>query len=469
MKKTRHHNILLIGVTLIAFGLTLPVDAQARQTPRKKPAPSGVSRLIAPALIPGTRPEMNSPGFWIGRHPFPDRVLLDAKGIEALNAKIRNELKVSYDLASYPPTYRGSDLASALLQDQSRVSYRKLYNSQGTAVDKAHLDPYFENQNLGAIPAEIKVGFGLIVKNAEQRVLPTAAGLYLARINRDFDRLQNSVLDIGTPVALLHTSRDGEWRYIIAPSGEGWVQNSHIATCAFEDMKAYVRTPKFIVITASKGDLYLNRAMTVYGSHARMGQRLPLRQDHGEVVEVLLPDRNPDGSVRLIAAFLRKRDVHIGYLPYTPRTIIYQAFEFLNSPYGWGDLNGEQDCSSFIRGVFATTGVELPRNSLSQSQTGRALEGFNRETPLTEKNELLRTRGIGGVTLLRMTGHIMLYLGTVDATAYAIHGMYGYHTRVNNNDVFYVVNRIVVTDLNLEEETRSGPFLEKIDRVRIVE
>ena len=300
-------------------------------------------------------------------------------------------------------------------------------------------------------------------------MLPTADGLYPARVSREFDRLQNSTLDIGTPVAILHTSSDRSWHYVVAPSGEGWVRSSQIATCAFEDMKAYVRATNFIVITAVKGDLYLNRGMTVYASHARMGQRFPLRQDHGDVVEIVLPDRKPDGSVHMIPAFLRKRDVHAGYLPYTPRTIIYQAFEFLNSPYGWGDRNGEQDCSSFIRGVFATTGIDLPRNSLSQSQTGRALEGFSRETPMDQKIALLQTRGIGGITLLRMTGHIMLYLGTVDATPYAIHGIYGYHTRIKNNDAVYVVNRIVVTDLNLGEETRIGPFLERIDRVRMVE
>ncbi|MFA7465519.1 MAG: hypothetical protein WCY54_10735, partial [Syntrophales bacterium] len=40
-----------------------------------------VTHSVAPALIPGTRAEMNTAGFWIGLHPFPDRIILDGPSI----------------------------------------------------------------------------------------------------------------------------------------------------------------------------------------------------------------------------------------------------------------------------------------------------------------------------------------------------------------------------------------------------
>ena len=75
-----------------------------------------------------------------------------------------------------------------------------------------------------------------------------------------------------------------------------------------------------------------------------------------------------------------ERQVSRGYLPYTPRTVIFQAFKLLHSPYGWGDMYGEQDCSRFIQLVFSTVGIQFPRNSLQQAKVGRLIADFARES-----------------------------------------------------------------------------------------
>ncbi len=448
----------------MATCLVPSTEARTRKAASGAPPP----QVMAPALIEGTRSEMNSPGFWIGRHPFPDKLIMDPKGILDFNEAIRNELKISYDLSSYPPTYQGSSLIPALMQDFANVSRLRLYSSGGAPVTRAMLSAIKENMSIDKIPAEITVQFGFAVRSADMRALPVSEGFYQARVKRDFDQLQTSSLDIGTPVAVLHTSADGKWHYVVAPLGEGWTEAGRLALCPYEEMRAYLKKTDFVVITSVKGDLYLNEEMTKFYARARMGQRFPLIQDWDDFVEIGLPGGN--GSARFMSAFIRKKDVHRGYLPYTPRAAILQAFEFLNDPYGWGDMNGEQDCSSFIRGVFATVGIELPRNSLFQSKTGRPLGLFERETPLEQKIDLLSRKGIGGITLLRMTGHIMLYLGTADGVPYAIHGIYGYRDQVNKREaVIRIINRIVVTDLNLGKSTRLGPMLKRIDTVSVIE
>ncbi len=471
MKKKFASAIILKTVLTVLFVcvLFLPPEAVAKRAPAKKTASPQFVQTLAPSLIAGTRPEMNSPGFWIGLHPFPDGVILDREGIRAFNRTVQNELKISYDLTEYPATYPGEDLVSALKQDYSAISGVKLYLSSGAPVNRDLLLAIRENMNIKSIPPEIAVRFGFAVKGSDKRSLPLSTGLYQARVSRNFDRLQISSIELGTPLAILHSSADRKWRYVVAPYGEGWVEESRIVECPFEIVKKYLQEAEFAVITAVKADIYLNSNLTRFYDRAKMGSRFQLLQEHGDKVEIRIPGRGPNGSFRFQSGFIRKKDVNRGYLAYTPRNILLQAFEFLNEPYGWGDMNGDQDCSSFIRSVFATVGIELPRNSQFQSKTGKSIGAFDRDVPLEKKLELLVKRGVGGITLLRMTGHIMLYVGAVDGTPYAIHGIYGYHDMVNRKETVKVINRIVITDLFLGNSTRLGPFIKRIDTVKTIE
>ncbi|MDY6973783.1 MAG: hypothetical protein SV775_15895, partial [Thermodesulfobacteriota bacterium] len=74
--------------------------------------------LSAPILLPDTMPEMNAPGFWIGLHPRPDKVIMSVKEIQLLNRFIRDELGSVKDIAHYPPVvsrYKVNDLITSQL------------------------------------------------------------------------------------------------------------------------------------------------------------------------------------------------------------------------------------------------------------------------------------------------------------------------------------------------------------------
>jgi len=426
-----------------------------------------VTHSVAPALIPGTRAEMNTAGFWIGLHPFPDRIILDGPSIREMNAAIRNELKISYDISSFPASLPGAGVVGAMEQDLSSFRRGHLYSAGGKKLDAEAVRTVRANMNLESIPAEIRVQFGFVARSSPQRALPCAGGYYLSKSFQDFDRLQISVLDPGTPVAILHTSRDGRWHYATAPHGEGWVDSDAVSHCPVELLRKNLSRPGFIVVTAPKADIFTDPGLTAYRDRARMGTRLPLLKESRDSVEVLLPSRDKAGRCSFSSGFIRKKDVHNGYLPYTPRNILLQAFEFLNEPYGWGDLNGEQDCSTFIRNVFATVGIELPRNSLFQSRTGRPMELAGRGAA-ADKNSLLALKGVGGITLLRMKGHIMLYLGSANGVPYVIHAIWGYRQKDKRREVMRVVNRVVVTSLSLGKDTRAGSFLDRIDTARVM-
>jgi cell wall-associated NlpC family hydrolase len=61
-----------------------------------------------------------------------------------------------------------------------------------------------------------------------------------------------------------------------------------------------------------------------------------------------------------------------------PRTVgaLREAFSYLGVPYVWGgEGRSGLDCSAFVRNVFATQGVRLPRHSGDQVAVGREVQG----------------------------------------------------------------------------------------------
>ena len=183
---------------------------------------------------------------------------------------------------------------------------------------------------------------------------------------------------------------------------------------------------------------------------------------------IMLPIRNEDGSVRFSTGYIQIKDTHDGFLAYTPRNIIEQAFELLNTPYGWGGMYGEQDCSAFLQEIFSTVGIHLPRNSSAQAKVGKLLGEFDKNVSSAKKLEVLSKDAVGGATILSLKGHIMLFLGTFGGRAYTIHETWGYREHGWWRDRVRVLNRVVVSDLSLGEGSHKGSLLERLLSVRMV-
>ena len=71
-------------------------------------------------------------------------------------------------------------------------------------------------------------------------------------------------------------------------------------------------------------------------------------------------------------------DVSVGYLPYTRRNIVAQAFKLLGDRHGWSGQNESRDASGLSMDVFASFGIRLPRNSscLLYTSSGICQSGF---------------------------------------------------------------------------------------------
>src|SRR3989338_4703065 len=210
----------------------------------------------APALLPHTFREMKTAGFWISRHPSPDQVVLTPEEIIALNSQIRSELKLTHDLKQFKTSSKELIVSFNLLLDE--FSKRGLFLEDGNKAKAAFFDEMKNNMALEILGAEIKPQYGLIVHFARQRFFPAEKGLYAEAGDIDFDELQNSDLDVGTPVVVLHKSKDEKWIYVQSEISSGWVKAEKVAICTLEEFDEFVSAQG--VVTQAKADIYLDNA-----------------------------------------------------------------------------------------------------------------------------------------------------------------------------------------------------------------
>ena len=368
---------------------------------------------------------MKTAGFWISRHSSPDAVIMDLKQIDQFNERLRTGLNLT--------------------------------TNEAIGNIKLTKDIFTCHMNLSGAAIAAAPRYGLVVHYASQRFLPTRKGLYQGKNGHDFDQLQNSALDVGTPVAVVHTSADGLWYYALTAISDGWVEAKYIALGNVRQVRKFAEGKDFAVVIRPKADIFMNGSMTEYDDYVRMGTRLPLARIDAGRVTVNVPVMDADGTLVVKKAYMNAEDVNIGFLPFTARNIYKQALMMLNQPYGWGDMYGEQDCSRFLQMVFATVGIMLPRDSKTQAQVGNSIVDFNGKSDDAAKIAAI-VRVPAANTILAMKGHIMLYLGTVDGKPYVIHD-----TTVS------AMNRVIISDLSLGQGTPKGSLLKRLTRTVTIE
>lgn len=415
----------------------------------------------APHPLPRVESHMNSAGFWISRHPSPDTLIMTPMKIREFNAHIRDNLKLTRDIfktETFLPSISLKDLFEKTNRD---IESKKYFDAQGLQPKEKFFKPLLQNTNQDKT---FEPQYGLVVRFTDERILPTADGLYEEPGDIEFDQLQNSGLDIGTPVLILHYSQDNKWVYEMNEISEGWIRAEDIAIGDLKSVQDYAEAAAFVVVTKPKADIYHDERRTNFIGTIRMGSRLPLSPDTNSAT-VQIPARDESGKLIFTHGRLNANEIREGYVPFIARNLFQQAFAMLHQPYGWGDAHGEQDCSRFLQEVFAAFGIKLPRNSKEQAQTGLAAATFDDSTTDPQKQDILA--GLGrNIYILTMKGHIMLYVGSIDKNAYAIHDAHAYREKTPDGDVARVIHRVAVTDLNLGEGSQKGSLLRRLTGVR---
>lgn len=394
-------------------------------------------------------PGLVTPSYWIKQNNDGDKVILDAAGVKKFNASVRQKSKEVADLANYPPTLAGSTVKK-MLSDNTLFDETLYLN--GSAVSSSYKNILKKQINLAAVPEKVTTKWGITVKRTNVRNIPTGEGLFFYPHDKEFDALQETALDPGEAVAVLHQSANGFFYFVQAGNYFGWVSKFDIALTDRQTWMQYLKPKNFLVVTAR------DFARKVGGSNVlyQQGSVLPVTGTSNSYYKVVVPVRGGNGSLQGQEIYVDKNEqaVHYGYLPYTANNIIRSVFRFHNASYGWGGSKNSVDCSSLIFNAYRTVGIYLPRNADQQENSA----GIKHK--LTGLNDSQRREIIGRLrpgAALYMEGHAVVYLGQLRGEPYVIHALGSYYA----NDGAQKVMRVVVSDLTLLRGTGKS-FLQSV-------
>lgn len=215
-------------------------------------------------------------------------------------------------------------------------------------LSASYFTKLFANCNEKAIARHNPVRYGVITESRQLRTYPTHDVSYDTPNDIEFDLNCETVLKTGEPVVVLYQSADGDWLLVQSYNYLGWVA---IENVVLTDRQTWLHLEDhpFVVVTGNRILLDFNHYHPAASrKELTMGTRLPLAVEKPETVDgvstlssyvCLLPVRNQDGMlehqpVRIPYGL----DVMEGYLPYTSRNFITQAFKMLGERYGWSSL-----------------------------------------------------------------------------------------------------------------------------------
>lgn len=386
--------------------------------------------------VPGIRLPMLSAAFWIERIG-DDSERLTSDAIAGLNRRNLASDPHLHNLANFPDTLPREQLMS-LLGGVSRPAPSPRYYADGREVSSADYARLESSLGREALPAELEVQWGLVVRRDSMRSYPTGERVFRDPAEQDLDRFQESGVFPGQVVALLHESTDGKWWFAVNYHYAAWLPKAAVAIGPREEIERWRnRAPRLVVTGAQVGTNFNPLEPRTSQLLLDMGTSLPLMTaaEVGHNVNgqnpyashvVELPVRGDGGRLEFRPALIaRSRDVSVGNLPYRPSVLLRQAFKFLGERYGWGHDYDARDCTGFVGEVYKTFGILMPRNSAQQGKSDFAPDRFfaDGDGDSERRQRALEELEVGD--LIYIPGHVMMAIGRVDGEPYVIHDVTG--------------------------------------------
>lgn len=404
--------------------------------------------------------------FWIERAAACDTVLLDAAAVSRQNAGVLAAGPGLHDLARLPERLSRAEVL-ALITDVAAGN-----KAHPVAADPTTAVPDLEALVArDAIPPDVAPRFALAVRRADLRTFPSDLPGRAKPTDTDIDRFQESALFPGTPVAILHTSADGRYAFVVAPHYAAWVAGAALAEGDRATVLGFAGSqPRRVVTGPTERVIVAPADGAAEEIVVDMGVSLPEVTDwplgqplagQGTLAATVVrfPSRGADGRLVLAPALLpRGADSHPGPLPASRANLLRQAFKFLGERYCWGHRGGGRDCSGFVGECYRSLGLVIPRNSRDQAACTAT---FGRTPVAPDADRETRLALLGSLEpgdLVHVPGHVMMVIGHDERGPWIIHDSHAATVRgPDGHPLRLPTNSVVVSPLEplLRDDGRS--------------
>ena len=470
--------------SLIACATPKPGAPPAPPTGTATPPPvdeaSCPARGPAPQVLPGVLPEHETPAFWRARTP-------DAELLSVAEANAHNRaLALPGEPDAAPDVFAAEAHETTLSAARDRLTYLRGRIAAQEYVDASGVSPpasLFSETQPGAAIDEFRVTLAQV----PLRCGPTAAGLYTKPPNRAFDR--NLCSTLPAQEALRVVSRwPGGFLLVRTRAALGFIATDAPLSPPLSAAEAARWAAGPFAVLSAPGS---TTGATVLPAGDPAGRPEPGETGisaRADGVTLSLPAGlrvvSPASGRALLATPAGLIDAAVApealvptARPLTRHAFLDEAFRYLNTPYGWGGMDGGRDCSQFVLEVLGSFGLDLPRNSSQQGLTGSFTIDVPLETSERERLALLDAAQESGLVLLHLPGHIMFYLGrNASDEPMALHAFAEYLEPCENArpgagqapaETLREVNRVGVSTLALGRGTSRRAFIERLAHLTV--
>ncbi|CAM2774888.1 SH3 domain-containing C40 family peptidase [Helicobacter burdigaliensis] len=369
------------------------------------------------------------------------------------------KLKRDYLEHFFSPWNKPTTLSKNDVDFGLRLAYKNLgFGENLLPNSKEWIDSLKQEANLDTFPSLNKPA--IITRTTNLRVLPTNKPKFhnpkLAGEGFPFDYWQNSSIYSGTPIAILHYSKNKSWAFVQSGFVSGWVNVLDIAILNNQQIKTLQSYKDFLVFTKDYTPLYTKQGEFL--DFGRIGMLLPLIGSTKDFYEAQFITRTKRGYASFNKILLKTKVVSKFPTPFTKDSLSNLANPLLGEKYGWGGSFFNRDCSMLLRDLFGNFGFYLLRNSQSQIRQKDFKGDLNYFELSTlnkkEKTDFIIKNAIPFATFLGMKGHIMLYLGHKEGKIFVLHDIWGLKTLQNETEEGrYILGGIHITPLDIGKDS----------------
>lgn len=445
--------------------------------------PQGTIESDYVRIVPGTTVDMQYADYWIDLYESKNHsgeIIMTYDEIKESNERCQSKISLNdyepFSLLSLTDTMDG-ELVRALTDCTEIPKNPGNYYCEGKQTDIAFWKEARDKQGLDLIDETVNLKYGYFTKREDLRAYPDSRFVGSSPDDEFFDEFLMAEAMPYIPVAIIHEDVSGQWYYVITYGFCGWIEKENVALCHDRDeWLDYMNEDDFLIVTGREIRLPdVQSDPRISGLLLPMGTKIPLvkaseapdeingRSTYNNYV-VKLKVRGEDGYLEEKYALISaSEDVSPGYLPYTTKNVLTQAFKLMGDRYGWGGMHHSNDCSGIIREIYLCFGFELPRTSAVQllGKNGYYVYDFE-NTEDDPKKEVINDLLPGSI--LYFPGHVMLYLGAVDGEPYVLSAVSTFSNPDMPSGSTLDANSVLVTNIAVTRRYDGNTWLKDVSK-----